>query len=116
VVLVDLRRVGLSYFSIGAPIWRDVHRSFDLYLRHDIANVLTSCNVNVCEQSEGHRGHDQRPECQSRSYQHWHYKKDLLEKRFSFLGDRIDFDDLARDLRAAASQLLHPELADVSRQ
>jgi hypothetical protein len=114
VVLVDLRRVGFSYFSVGAPIWRDVHRSFDLYLRDDIANVLTSCNVNVREQSEGHRGHDQRPECQSSSYQHWHYKKDLLEKRFLLPGDRIDFDDLARDLRAAANHLLYPQLADVA--
>jgi hypothetical protein len=58
VVLVDLRRVGLSYFSGGAPIWRDVHRSLDLYLRYDIANVLTSCNVNVCNESVNHRSHD----------------------------------------------------------
>jgi hypothetical protein len=71
--LVDLRRVGFSYFSVGAPIWRDVHRSFDSYLRHDIANVFTACNVNVCEQRVNYGGDDQCPECHSRSYQHSHY-------------------------------------------
>src|SRR6266478_1799974 len=73
VALVDLRRIGLSYFSVGAPIWRDVHRSLDSYLRHDIANVFTACNINVCEQRVNHGGDDQNPECHSRSYQHSHY-------------------------------------------
>ena len=58
----------------GTPIWRDVHRSFDAYLRHDIANVFTACNVNVCELRVNHGGDDQHcPECHSRSYQHSHY-------------------------------------------
>src|SRR5580658_518196 len=62
VVLVDLRRVGLSHFSVGAPIWRDVHGSLDLYFRHNIANVLAACHVNVCQQRISHGGDDQRPE------------------------------------------------------
>ena len=45
---VDLRRVGLSYLSVRAPIGRDVYRSLDLYLCQDIANVLTACHPNVC--------------------------------------------------------------------
>ena len=66
VVFVDLRRVGISCFRVGAPIGRDVHRSLNLDFRHNIAHVLTACNVNVCEQRINHGGDDQRPECHSR--------------------------------------------------
>ena len=43
-------------------------------------------------------------------------RKDLLEKRFPFSDDRIDFDNFARDLRARANHLLYPQLADVAWQ
>lgn len=56
VALVDLRRVGVSCFSGGAPVLRNVHRPFDLYFRYDIPNVLTTGYVNVSEQSINHRG------------------------------------------------------------
>jgi hypothetical protein len=43
-------------------------------------------------------------------------KKDLLEKRFPFPGRGIDFDDLARLVRAGANHRSHPQLADNSWQ
>ncbi len=48
---------------------------------------------------------------------HYANQKDSpFEIRFPFRGERIDFHDLAGDLRAAANHLLYPQLADVSRQ
>jgi hypothetical protein len=66
VVFVDLRRVGIFYFRGGAPIGRDVHCSPNLDFRHNLAHILTSCHVNVCEQRINHGGDDERPECHSR--------------------------------------------------
>src|ERR1035438_3808491 len=68
VVFVDLRRVGISYFGFGAPIWRDVHRSLNSDFRHNIANVLTACNADVCQQRINDSGDDQHPKCHSRIY------------------------------------------------
>ena len=63
VVFVDLCREGPSYLGIGAPVWRDVHRSLDLYFSHHIASVLAACKVKACQQRVRHGGDDQRPDC-----------------------------------------------------